>query len=174
MMTRFLAGLALVSVSVAASAQTRSVAQPFNVTTTFASACTTSGSVSDLSFGNYTAFGTAAEPAPTTTVSFQCSRALAIVNAVFDTSGDVASSSAAGTTPSGGGVIAGLRYTLAASAPTKTTTGTAATASAAGTADVWAYTITGAMAGGQAGCVESGNAGDRCSATQARTLTITY
>lgn len=158
----------------ASSARATDVAQNFTVSANFTPACVSNnGSAPALDFGNYTAFGSAGTAAPTATISFKCSRALTLVSAVFDTATG-ASSSVAGATPTGAGVIAGLQYTLTTAAAVKTTTGTAATTSAAGTADVFDYVVTGAMAAGQPGCTGSGNSGDRCSATQTRTLTLTY
>ena len=175
MTSRFIATLALSCLcAVAANAQT-TVGQAFNVSTTFTAACVTNNtSPATLDFGAYTAFGSAANAAPTSTISFKCSRALTLISAVFDSAGTVASSGAAGSTPTAGGVVAGLQYTLATAAAVKSTTGTAASASALGTADIFDYVVTGSMAAGQPGCISSGNSGDRCSATQTRTLTLTY
>jgi len=160
--------------ALAINVQAATVGQTFNVSTTFTPTCiTNNASPTALDFGAYTAFGSAANAAPTTTISFKCSRAFAIVSVVFDT-GTNLSSSAAGLTPTAGGVIAGLQYTLATAAVTKSVTGTAASTSAAGTADEFQYVITGTMASGQAGCIGSGNTNDLCSATQTRTLTVTY
>ncbi len=151
------------------------VPQTFTVSTTFTPGCVTNNAApSTIDFGAYTAYGTAANTAPTTTVSFKCSRAFTIVSAVFDTSGTVASSGAAGANPTAGGVVAGLQYTLATAAGVKSTTGTAASATSTGTGDVFSYVVTGTMAGGQAGCTNAGNSGDSCTATQTRTLTVSY
>lgn len=169
-MNRFASALA-VALAFTASAQAQST---FNVTTAFTSACKASGTAADLNFGAYTAFGSAATATPTTTVSFQCTRGLTLLNAQFDSSGTVASASATGTTPTAAGVIAGLTYTLSTTAATKTTAGAAATASAAGGADIWSFTVAGAMAANQAGCTGTGNSDGNCISSQTRTLTITY
>ena len=160
--------------ALASSAQAGTVDQTFTVSANFTPTCVSNNvSAPALNFGTYTAFGSAGTAAPTATVSFKCSRALPLVSAVFDTAAD-ASAGTAGATPTGAGLIAGLRYTLTTAAANKSITGTAATTLAAGTADVFDYVVTGAMAEGQAGCTGSGNTGDRCSATQTRTLTLTY
>jgi hypothetical protein len=160
--------------------QAATVGQNFNVSTAFTPTCVTNNaSPAALSFGAYTAFGTES-PTPTTTISFKCSRALTPGNINFDTVSTDSTSSSGALTATAGGVVAGLQYTLAVAAAAKTTTGSAATASAVGSADVYTYTITGAMASGQAGCnlasIGANTAGDvnGCSATQTRTLTIVY
>jgi hypothetical protein len=173
--TRTITALVLAAgMAFAINARAATVGQTFNVSTTFTPTCiTNNASPADLNFGAYSAFGSAANAAPTTTISFKCSRAFAIVSVVFDTGTNLVSS-AAGLTPTAGGVIAGLRYTLATSAVSKSVTGAAATAAVAGTADEFQYVITGTMAAGQAGCTGSGNTGDLCAATQTRTLTVSY
>jgi spore coat protein U-like protein len=137
----------------------------FNVTATLSSACTV-GAIGDLAFGTVTAF--VAPPNATTTAAISCTRTLAGVTAVFDTTNGT--SSAAGTTPTGAGVLDnGLNYTLS-TAKGAVTSGTAATNASIGTADTFTYTITGAMAA-QAGTCSSGT----CVATpQARTLTLNF
>ncbi len=153
--------------ALASSAFADTVSKQFSVSATFTPAClTNNSSPTTLDFGSYTAFGSAATSAPTTSISFKCSRGMTLTSAVFDPGTD-ASTGTASTTPTGAGVVAGLRYTLTTAAAVKTTTGTAATTSAAGTADVYTYVITGAMDGGQAGC-------STCASTQIRTLTMTY
>lgn len=159
--------------AVACAARADATSQTFTVSTTFTPACVSTGAAPTLNFGAYTAFGSAATSAPTGTISFRCSRALTLVSAVFDSGAD-ASAGTASATPTGAGVIAGLQYTLTTAAAVKSTTGAAATPSSVGTADVFDFVVTGAMASGQAGCVLAGNTGDRCSASQTRTLTLTY
>ena len=137
----------------------------FNVTATLTSACTIGGIV-DLAFGTVTAF--VAPASPTTTAAVSCTRGLTGVTAVFDTTNGT--SSAAGTTPTGAGVLDnGLQYTLS-TAKGAVLGGTAATAASIGTADTFTYTITGAMAA-QAGACATGS----CVATpQVRTLTLNF
>lgn len=157
------------------------VGQAFNVTAAFTPTCVTNNaSPAALSFGTYTAFGSATVPTPSTQISFKCSRTLTPGNISFDTVSTDSTSSSAALTATGGGVVSGLRYTLSAGAAVKTATGTAATASAEGTADVYTYTINGAMAANQPGCdlasLGTNTAGDvnGCAASQTRTLTIVY
>ena len=115
-----------------------------------------------LNFGVYTAFVGAATPAPTTSIGVECTRSLAAPTYSFD-----------GAT--GYGVIAGLNYNVTAA--DAVVAGTAATAvlGGVGTADAYTVTLTGSMAGGQAGDCATGNAA-ACAGvqTQVRTLTITY
>lgn len=133
-------------------AQAATTASPFNVTVTFTSACLINTVPLNLNFGTYTAYGAASVPAPTTAVTFKCTQGLPAPAAALDAAG---------------GAVAGLAYTVATGAGTKTTTGTAGTATTAATQDVWSYTVTGGMAAGQPGDITS-------PATRVRTLTITY
>ena len=158
----------------AVNVQAATVGQSFTVNTTFTPACITNSTGNAINFGAYTAFGSAANTAPSTTITFQCSRAFTIVSAVFDTAPNLASIGGTDANPTAGGGVAGLQYTLATAAAVKTTTGTVASATTLGTGDVYSYVVTGAMPGGQAGCVSSGNSGDSCTATQTRTLTVSY
>lgn len=157
------------------------VTQNFTVTTAFAPTCIAyNSSQPDLSFGTYTAFGVATTPTPSTTISFKCSRTLTPGNINLDTVSTDSTTSSGALSATAGGVVAGLRYTLAIAAPVKTFTGSAATASTEGSADIYTYTVNGAMAGSQAGCnitsIGANTAGDvnGCAATQTRTLTVAY
>lgn len=138
----------------------------FNVTATLDSACTV-GTIGALTFGTVTAF--VAPPSPTTTALISCTRTLAGVTAVFDTTASTTTSAAA-TTPSGTGLLDnGLYYTLS-TAKGAVTAGGVATTTAIGGADTFTYTITGAMAAQAGTCV-----GATCVATtQVRTLTLNY
>jgi hypothetical protein len=162
------------------SAQAASPLTPtFSVTANFAPACiikSGSGSPGNnvIDFGAYTAFGSAATPSPSTTITFQCSRSQGMGNVSFDTTGTTASGGAAGTTTTGGGVIAGLQYTLNTTAASKSTTGVVANAGAAGTADEFSYTITGTMADNQAGCTSASLGAENCTGSQTRTFTVAY
>jgi len=160
--------------------QAVTVDQSFTVSTAFTPTCVTNNaSPATLSFGAYTAFGSALIATPIT-INFQCSRALTPGNINFDSLAPNSSSTSGSLTATGEGVVAGLRYTLAVAAADKTATGSVATASSVGSADVYTYTITGAMESGQAGCNLVGVGGNisgeanGCSATQTRTLTIAY
>jgi hypothetical protein len=162
-MKKFLASTLAVSLfAIAApSAQAAALAPTsFNVTTNLTAACQiVTAPTPVLDFGAYTAFGSAANAAPTATIGLQCTRNLATpVLFAFD----------GGT---GYGVIAGLNYNVTASSAT-TTAGAAATAVAGGVGgpDMRTVTLTGSMAAGQAGDC----AGASCAATVTRTLTITY
>jgi hypothetical protein len=126
----------------------------FNVTVNLTSACTVQTAATALDFGVYTAFVSAATPAPTTSITFKCTRGLTISSIAFDTG-------------SGAGVVAGLNYGMSVGT-VSTAAGTAATAVVTGTPDILTYTVTGSMAGGQAGAGAGG------AATSARSLIITY
>jgi Spore Coat Protein U domain len=128
----------------------------FNVTVNLTSACLVNTAATALNFGAYTAFGSAATPAPTTSITFRCTRGLTISGVAFDTAGG-------GNT----GVVAGLNYGMSVGT-VATAAGTAATASVTGTADVLTYVVTGSMVAGQAGAGAGG------AASSARVLTITY
>lgn len=144
------------------------VNQSFTVTANLAPKCraASSNGTPTLAFGTYTAFDTQQVSAPSVNIKFECSRGMtSSLSLAFDASGSLATSD--------GGVIAGLRYTLSASGPTRTS-GTAATAGASGvdgTPDILETNINGSIAGGQAGCA-SGTS--ECSASQQRTLTLTF
>jgi hypothetical protein len=141
--------------AVTLSAQAATVGQSFNVTATLTTQCVSNNAApSDVAFGTYTAFVGPATAAPTTTISFRCTRGFS--------ASPTASLGVGGTS----GSIGGLDYTLAIGSAVKTSgSGAAGTT---GTYDVYAYTITGAMAAGQAG--------DSSAAVTpvVHTLTITY
>ena len=126
-----LSSAVLFALSISVSAQAATVGQAFNVSATLTTACASNNvTPAAVDFGAYTSFGSAAIPAPTSTISFKCTR-----NSAGPLS--VALSAAAGT-------IKGLAYTLAVGAVT-------AAPGAAGSPDVYSYVVTGAMAAGQAG-----------------------
>ena len=147
------AALALAGL-VAAPAHAATTDNNFNVTVNLTSACLVNTAATALNFGAYTAFGSAATPAPTTSITFKCTRGLTISGVAFDTG-------------SGAGVVAGLNYGMSVGT-VATAAGTAATASVTGTADVLTYVVTGSMVAGQAGAGAGG------AASSARILTITY
>ncbi len=148
-----------------------SVGSPFNVNATLTSGCILGTTTpSNIDFGVYQAFG--AEVVKTTTVTFQCTRGLAMNTAIFDT-GTNASNAAASASPSGGGVLAGLAYTLTSTSSRGA--GTASTAGVAGTPDIFSYVFTGTIPAGQAGCTGLGTVSEACGTTsQTRTLTVSY
>ena len=137
----------------------------FTVRVDLTAVCTTAA-IPDLDFGIYTALtGGASIPAPTSAFNITCTRGLAAPTYAFDVAGG-----------SGFGVIAGLNYSLAA-AQTAIAAGAPATAAlgVVGGPDVRTITITGGMAGAQAGAC-GGLSATACAGatTQTRTLTITY
>jgi spore coat protein U-like protein len=161
-----LAGVASMLASVPA-AQAAVVAGNFNVTVTLTSVCTMA-TITDLAFGAYTAFGAAVIATPTT-ATLTCTRGLTGVLAAFDTSVGIGSTgAAAATNADGAGVLAGLEYSILATAGSPSA-GTAASAAIPGTADTRSYVISGNMPAGQAGTFTTVAA-----APQVRTLTITY
>lgn len=165
MLSALLASVALFTLTTS-TARAVDVSQPFNVTVTLTSACTL-GTISPLAFGLYTAFQTSPNTASTTAV-LSCTRGFGgSVTAIFDDNGTTTDSSAAGATPTGSGVVAGLNYTLSTSVSAPSP-GNAASTSSIGTADTITYTINGSMPADQAGTSSTGLQ------TQARTFTITY
>ena len=146
----------------APSAQAASTApQPFNVTASLAAACTiTTLGTPAVTFGPYTAFQTTALTATPATIAIQCSRGLSAPTFAFD----------GGT---GGGVIAGLNYTVSATAGAATA-GTAATATTIGTADTRTITIAGNMPAAQASDCAGNAASCAAPVTVVRTITISY
>ena len=139
-------------------------AASFNVTATLSSACTV-GPIADLAFSPVTAFVAPANP--TTTALISCTRGLGGVTAVFDTV--TGTSSAAGITPSAGGLLSnGLFYTIT-TVKGAVTPGGVATNAAIGSADSFTYTLTGAMSAQAGTCAVAS-----CPATQVRTLTLNF
>lgn len=138
----------------------------FDVTVTLTSQCrVASGSATALGFGAYTAFQGTALSATPVSITFECTRGLAAPTVAFNSGTDM-TTSAAGATATGEGVVGGLRYTLAVGAAT-VTAGTAASTSSIGSATTYAHSVSGSIPAGQAGT--SGAA-----TTQARSLVITY
>lgn len=139
----------LVAVAGSAMAAGPSVGADFTVSATLAAKCesTTTGTP-DINFGEYTAFGSPANLAPTATLSFKCTRNLAITN--------VALSSTSGT-------LKGVDYTLAIGSDTG-----APAAANVNAPDTHVYQVTGTMAPNQAGDVND------TTVQQTRTLTISF
>jgi hypothetical protein len=147
-----LCGLIAASLGVTAAQAAGSATQNFTVTATIAANCTsTTVGTPNVDFGSYSAFVGPANSAPTANISFKCTRGLAITGA---------------TVSKPTSTVAGLLYTLAVDAGTKTG-GSAATASAGATADQWVYVVTGTMGANQAG--DSGAA-----TTDNQVLTIAF
>jgi len=160
--------LSLAALFFTPQAYSATVSANFTTSVTLTSKCRVkSGSDNQtLSFGTYEGFSGSAVSATSINIDFECTRGFgAAPTVVFDTGTDK-TSSAAGSTATGEGVAAGLRYTLAVTAGALTA-GTAATTADIGTPDTYRYTVSGSMPAGQAG-----TAG--VASTQARTLTITY
>ena len=143
--------LATMSSLVSTSVQAATTPSGFNVAVNLTAQCLVNTAASALDFGAYTGFGSASIAAPTTNVTFKCTKGVTISSVVLDA-----------TT----GVAQGLVYTLSVGAASLAA-GAAATATVGAGADVFTYVVTGAMASGQPG---SGSG----AGTSARTLTITY
>ena len=112
----------------AASANAATVGQSFNVQVALTAVCLTNNAApTAVDFGTYTAFGTASVPAPTSVVSFKCTKNVTISSVTLD-----------GATPS----VAGLTYSLGIGADVQ---------SSVSDYTVHSYTLTGSMAAGQAG-----------------------
>jgi len=154
LVTSALAGAAMLTLTIPVAQAATAGPTGFNVTVSLTSVCTVAA-IADMSFGTYTAFGSATNTAPTTNVAITCTRGLAAAPTLaFDTPN---------------GVVAGLNYTVSAAAAVLSA-GTAATPSPTpnGTADTHNITITGNMPAGQAG---TNGAGVQ---TDVRTVTVTY
>ena len=150
------------------------VASTFNVSVALSAICTaTNSGATTVAFGTYTAFQTAANTG-TAALTFNCTRGLTAPTFSFDTTG----ADRTGTGAVGYGVLAGLNYSLAVTTSAITTAGSAATATlnGIGSADARTVTVTGTMAGGQAGdCAAStATACAAVTASHVRTLTVTY
>jgi spore coat protein U-like protein len=104
-------------------------------------------SIGNVTFGTYTALQTTALVAPTATITLNCTTKLPYTMSLDANSG----------------VIAGLNYNLTINSVTPPV-------SSRGTGPGQTHTITGTMPANQAGTCATGT----CSATQMRTLTITY
>jgi hypothetical protein len=153
-----------------AFAQASPVSSAFDVRVDLQSRCrVASGAGTLIDFGQYTAFGSAATPAPSINITLECTRGFGSPSLSFDTGTD-ASSSAASIAPTGVGVIAGLQYSLAVSGGATATAGSAATTTTLGTADRRIFAVTGSMPAGQPGACAAAS----CVGTQNRTLTISY
>jgi len=160
--------IAAISMFAAASvSQAATIAQSVDINVDLTASCTVVGApIANplLDFGVYTAFVGAATPAPTANFQMDCTRSLAAPTFDF------------GASNPDYGVLAGLNYSVSASSVVSTA-GTAATAvlGGVGTADRYTITLTGGMAGGQAGDCAGGTQ-TACAGVQTatRTLTVTY
>jgi hypothetical protein len=157
-----LASLALVAIS----AQAGTTATMFDVTATTTATCVAgvAPSTPAVAFGAYPAFSASAVASLSGfTATVDCTRSM--------TSAPVASFDAfAGTKlATGQGIVAGLNYSLTATAAA-VVPGAEPTATAGahnGTPDTYGFTVSGSIPAGQAGSATA-------SGTQARTLTITF
>ena len=143
-----LASAALIAMSVSVQAQAAgTIGQAFTVSATLVTVCQSNNTTpTAVDFGAYTSFGSATVTAPTTTISFKCTKGVVPLTAALNSST---------------GTIKGLNYSLAMGA-ISTAVG------AAGAADVHSYVVTGTMAASQVGDT-AGAAGPIT-----HTLTITY
>jgi hypothetical protein len=155
------AALAVASVIPAAQAAS-TVNNSFTVSVNLSSRCiATNSGAATLDFGTYTAFQAGAQsPAAPVTLTFDCTRGLAPVSVAFDT---------VNGTAAGVGVLAGLQYSLNASAAS-IVAGTAASTATIGTADAVSYSVNGSMPALQAGTCGTAT----CAASHTRTLIVTY
>ncbi len=164
-----LASAALLSVS---SVHAVDVPAAFTVQVGLTSKCQIQTAATTIDFGTYVAFGAAGTPAPTTAVTFECTRGL-VPTVAFDVTNGTTSASAATATAEG--VLTGLRYTLSVAAPvvgagTIATAGVGGVGGGNGTAATRAYTITGGMPSGQAGNCATAT----CTGSHSRSLIVTY
>ena len=128
MKTRISIVVALALCAAAVSAQAANVGQNFDVKVNLTAVCLTNNAApAAVDFGTYTAFGSASIPAPTSTISFKCTKNVTISSVTLD-----------GATPS----VAGLTYGLVVGADTQ---------SSVADYTVHSYSLTGSMAAGQAG-----------------------
>ena len=157
---RILAVVAAIA-ALAPAAQAGTATADVTVSVNLTSKCRWQGGGADpaitVDFGTYVAFQTgAATGNPSGGATLECTRGFGgTPTATWD--GDSA----------GGGVIAGLNYTLSATAGTRQN-GTGATVSTIGTADTIAFTLGGTMPKNQAGAGAGG------AVTAPRTLTLTF
>ena len=130
-----------------------------------------------VAFGTVTAFQTNnAIATATATATIRCTRGIAIPTLVFDSApggGGTGSTSAAGASPTGAGVLPnGLFYTLSAAyaAPTTGSTGVAPTTAGVNAQDSTdrAVTVSGILPSGQAGANVTGPS------THNRTMTVSF
>ena len=164
-----LTSLAAAALSLSAQAAVgATVDSTFTVSVTLAARCVATNSATQtLNFGTYTAIsGGAATPAPTATLTFNCTRGMTAPVVSFD----------GVTTNPTYGVLAGLNYSVTAGAAVIVAgTGATAVSGGVGSADAYSYTLTGAMAANQAGtCVGTSTSCAAAPTTATRTLTLTY
>ena len=148
------ATIAATLLGAAVQSQAATMTQNFDVKVTLTAACRVQGGVSPVvDFGSYTAFQATPNTA-TAAFNVECTRNFPAAPTYSFDGG------------SGNGVVAGLSYSVTASA-TGPTGGADATATTAAAADAYAITLAGTMAALQPG---QSNA----ATTVTRTLTITY
>jgi hypothetical protein len=150
------------------------VSAPFEVSVALTTKCeSTTVGTQTLNFAYESFQVNAAAPTSGLTFTFKCTRGIPAPTVAFDVSGLLKTSSNAGLTATGEGVVAGLRYTLTAAANSSTDLGTAADATQTGSAKLLSYAVSGAIPGGQAGTCGTGPGGV-CNDTQNRTLIVAY
>ena len=147
-------------------------ARTFTVSATLTAFCTIDAFNGPIAFGTVQAFSAPVTPVVTATALVKCTRGSAAPSMVFDAApggGGTGSTSLAGPTPTGAGVLPnGLFYTLGAAFGT-TAAGSAPTTAGLATrdADERILTVTGTM-GAQAGGNLTG------AASHVRTMTIAF
>ena len=148
----------------------------FTVQVNLTSKCLLVSNGAIVDFGVYDAFGAPGTAAPTTNVTYRCTRGMTPEVAFDVTNG---TTSPKGVTATAEGVLSGLLYSLSVALDTTSVTGiepvaaAAGTGGALGTANQRVYKVTGAMATGQAGCITAG-AGTCAAASHGRTLILSY
>lgn len=141
------------------AAHAGTASQAFDVTAALTTKCVANnGTTTPAVAFTYTAFQTGSATATPASISFKCSRNLAITSASFASGSAVSSYS---------GVVAGLAYTINLTGGTTPSGGSDATTTTAAVADNYTYSVTGTMGAGQAG--QSG-----ASATDSQTLYISF
>ena len=169
-MKKFLASaIAAVTVlaAVVPAAHAATVNSAFDVSVSLSAICTaTNSGTTTVAFGTYTAFQTLDKTA-TADLTFSCTRGLTAPAFSFDT---------VNGTAIGGGVLAGLNYSLAATnQPTASGTAASSAPGIIGTADARTVRVTGTMVGGQAGsCAGTATTCAAAPVSHTRTLTVTY
>jgi hypothetical protein len=141
------------------SAMAQTATGNFDVNVTLTSACRMTTTTPALNFGTYVAFRNTDLTATPVAIAFECTRGLTISppNVQFDAPA-WGTTSGAGPTASGEGVLAGLRYTMGVS-NTGSTAGSAPVVTTPGDIGVpatYTYTVTGSMPADQAGTAAGG------------------
>jgi hypothetical protein len=162
---RILAAVAAIA-ALTPAAQADTATASVNVKVSLTSKCQWNGGTAPtgitVDFGDYTAFQTDPNPGSTPTVTLECTRGFGgTPTATWDTTNGDAS---------GGGTVAGLAYTLTATAQTRVDGDAPSTTVPLGSADKVAFKLGGNMPGGQAGAGSTGTVAGSVN----RTLTLTF